>query len=81
MWDFLADVDAQIHAQEARPVTGSLCEDGLTEAWFAQLSERCQNVVQLTPPCPMVAESVDEALDMVFDALIVDGEPISFDVP
>lgn len=81
VWDFLDDIDRQIREQEERNVAGSLFEGGLTEAWLGQLYDRHQNLVQLSPPCPMVATSAGDALERVFDAFIVDRELRVNDAP
>ena len=47
-------------------------EQDLREDWLARLHRDHRNVVQLTYPTPMVAESAEDALDRVFDLLIVD---------
>lgn len=44
----------------------------LSEAWLQQLYVDHRNVVQLSPPTPMVAASAEEALETVFEELIVD---------
>jgi hypothetical protein len=44
----------------------------LSEEWLERVYRDHQNVVQLSPPTPMVAESADEALERVFDLLILD---------
>jgi len=68
---FLDDVGHQIdkfwNAQE---------DDGdypaISETWLHELSNRMRNVVQLSDPCPITAEDLDDALDLVFSELIVD---------
>lgn len=44
----------------------------LDEEWVALLHRDHRNVVQLTYPTPMVAESAEGALDTIFDLMIVD---------
>ena len=47
-------------------------QQDLSEDWLAMLHRDHRNVVQLTYPIPMVAESAEDALDRVFDLMIVD---------
>jgi hypothetical protein len=37
-----------------------------------------QNIVQLTPPAPVAADSADLALELVFDQLVLDESPKTF---
>jgi hypothetical protein len=50
----------------------------LSEAWLAELSRRHRNIVQLTPPTPLLAESAEEALDRVFDEMVIDPARLRF---
>ncbi len=42
--------------------------------WLRKLSEESRNVLQLTPPAPVSAASIDEAVRMVFSQFILDPE-------
>jgi hypothetical protein len=44
----------------------------ISEAWLNDLHRRHRNVVQLSVPAPVIADSVEEALDYVFSQAIVD---------
>lgn len=44
----------------------------ITIDYLGQLSEEMQNVVQLTAPTPIVAESAEAALDVLFNEFVVD---------
>ena len=44
----------------------------LNEDWLAQLHQDHRNIVQLSYPTPMIAESAEEALDKVFELMIVE---------
>lgn len=44
----------------------------LTEAWLHSLHADHQNVVQLSPPTPMLAVGVEDALDTIFAEMILD---------
>lgn len=52
-----------------------------SEEWLARLHHDHRNIVQLSQPAPIVADSTADALDVVFKAMIVDpgvsagGEP------
>ncbi len=53
-----------------------------TEQMSTELLGRCsvemQNIVQLTPPSPVVAHSAEQAIDMVFQQLVQDESPQTF---
>lgn len=49
-----------------------------SENWLKDLHRDHRNVVQVTYPTPMVANSASEALEVLFDQLIVDPEQRSF---
>jgi Protein of unknown function (DUF3037) len=53
-----------------------------TEQISTEFLQRCasemQNIVQLTPPAPVAADSADLALEMVFDQLVLDESPKTF---
>lgn len=72
VWAFLdrvgRDMDNYERAQQ------SLFEPDveLSEAWLQQLFVEHRNVVQLSPPAPMVAASADQAIDRVFDQMVLD---------
>ena len=44
----------------------------LSEDWLETLHTQHRNVVQLSPPTPMAADSADEALDRLFSQMILD---------
>jgi hypothetical protein len=47
-------------------------EISLSEDWLTAVHSDHRNIVQLSPPLPLIADSATEALDRVFDELIVD---------
>ncbi len=47
----------------------------LTEEWLANLHRDHRNTVQLAAPTPVLAESAEDALDLVFERMIID--PVS----
>ena len=59
-WDSNADEDEDVAPPD------------LSESWLASMSASLRNVVQLTTPIPLSAETIDDAMAMVFDELIVD---------
>ncbi len=72
VWYFLDSVGRVIDEYEDA-VNGLLDPPTeLSEAWLKGLYVEHRNVVQLSPPIPMVATSADEALERVFEELIVD---------
>ena len=73
VWAFCNRVGADIDRFE-----DSLCslfesDVELSEDWLENLHTQHRNIVQLSPPAPMVAESADEALDRLFSQMIVDS--------
>jgi hypothetical protein len=72
VWSFLDRVDRDIDEYET--ATERLLFDGveLSEAWLERLFVDHRNVVQLSQPTPMIASSADEALDHVFEQLVID---------
>lgn len=73
---FLARAQEAIEMQELlfdQDADGSV--EFLTEDWLHGLYRNHRNVVQLAPPTPMLAASAEEALDLVFERMIID--PVS----
>lgn len=66
---FAAGLDRRVAAIDQLPGTGS---EPVSLASLRQLAADMQNIVQLSPPAPVVAETAEGALDLVFDQLIVD---------
>lgn len=48
------------------------------EAWLTRLSVDSANILQFTHPLPVVAESAEDAIDILWDELIVDPTQKSF---
>jgi hypothetical protein len=76
--DLTGTVDAFLDASEAGEEISTESEP--TEEWLRVLSDAYRHVVQLTPPAPLVAASADEAMNIVFDELVVDpeGRPLPY---
>lgn len=72
VWSWLTRVSKQIGEYEA--ANEQLFGDAtpLSEDWLHQMYVDQQNIVQLSPPAPLIAESADDALDRVFQQHIVD---------
>lgn len=72
VWSFLDHVGRAIdeHEEAINGLLDSSVE--LSETWLKNLYMEHRNVVQLTPPTPMVASNAEEALERVFEELIVD---------
>ena len=47
--------------------------DEISESWLGDLQRRHRNVVQLSAPAPVLAETAEEALEFVFSQVIADG--------
>jgi len=71
---FTASLDEQIDDPEGltfnsvRPST----------AWLESLAQEMSNVIQVTDPAPVPAESAETALDLVFERLVVDPARVTY---
>jgi hypothetical protein len=72
VWSFMGSIGSKFDEFEAASESLFAVEEELTEGWLLALHASHQNIVQLSPPTPMVAESAEEALDRVFDLMILD---------
>ena len=72
VWSFIDRVGSHIDKfeQATESLFGPAFEQ--SEDWLAQMYRDHQNVVQLSPPTPMVADSADDAMDRVFELMVVD---------
>lgn len=72
VWSFIDRVGVEIDTfeEETHSLFGPVFE--LTEDWLWHLHADHQNIVQLSPPTPMAAESADDALESVFDLMVLD---------
>lgn len=50
--------------------------DKINEKWLWRFFEDSQNIIQLSPPTPMIADNFDDAMQRVFDELIIDPAKI-----
>lgn len=71
VWSFLDRV-GQIDDFERAGETLFVPVVELSETWLEQLHADHRNVVQLSRPSPMVAANADEAMERIFDDLVVD---------
>jgi hypothetical protein len=51
----------------------------VSEAWLRDLAETNQRVVQVSEPTPVIADSVDDALSLVFPHVIIDEKSRKYD--
>lgn len=72
VWSFLDRVGRQIDDFERAGETLFDPAVELSEAWMERLYVDHRNLVQLSRPSPMVATNADEAMDRIFDDLVVD---------
>jgi hypothetical protein len=74
VWAFLDRVGREVDAFEKALESPTLFEldVDLSESWLNRLFAEHRNVVQLSRPAPMVATTAEEALDRVFDQLVID---------
>jgi hypothetical protein len=67
---FLARVGRQI--DENVDLMEDVGQSGLDEPWFQRLYRDHQDVVQLTSPTPILAEDAEQALETLFDRVVID---------
>jgi hypothetical protein len=74
VWAFIDRVGREIDAYEEIVEGGTTQNVRLlpSEDWLRSLYDRHSNIVQLSEPLPLLADSLDEALETVFAQLIVD---------
>ena len=75
VWSFINQVGAEIDEFEAwTGGGGSLFEPDviLNEEWLQSLHSGQQSTVQLSEPAPIAAESADEALETIFNLVVLD---------
>lgn len=66
LFAFLTEVGRRIDLSDALETAAP----ELSEDWLTDLHERHRNVIQLSPPAPLVADNAEDALDLVFSQLI-----------
>lgn len=62
----------ETHIEALEQISESSSVTPISSELVARLAGEMQNIVQLTPPAPVVAASAGEALDLLFDQLLVD---------
>jgi hypothetical protein len=67
---FVDQLETHIEALERVSERSSVAP--ISSELVTRLAGEMQNIVQLTPPAPVVAASAEEALDLLFDELLVD---------
>lgn len=72
VWSFMDRVGVEIDRFEEGTESLFGPDTALTEQWLETLYRDHQNIVQLSPPTPMAAESADEAMDAVFELMVLD---------
>jgi hypothetical protein len=72
VWAFLDEVGRDIYEYEMATEQLLISPVELSEAWLERLFIDHRNIVQLSPPTPMVAPSAEEALDRIFEYMIID---------
>ena len=78
VWTFIDRIGRDIDLYEESLTT--LLEPNVmpSAAWLSTLSDRHRNIVQLTQPVPLVAEDIQDALDIVFDEMIIDPAKVQY---
>ena len=71
-WSFIDEVGRWIDQYHASLESLFNAQVELSESWMQQLYDEHRNIVQLSPPAPILAESTEEALERIFDLMVVD---------
>ncbi len=71
---FTGELDERVIELERLPVTG----EPFSSETLQRLAIDMNNIVQVSDPAPVVAESAESALDLVFDRLVVDPARTTF---
>ena len=72
IWSFLGSIGDSIDKHQRALESLFPGDLELDEKWLARLHRDYRNVIQLSYPAPMVAESAEDALDRIFELMIVD---------
>jgi len=75
-WSFLDRVGREIDEFERGTETLFYSGVELSENWLHRLYVDHRNIVQLSQPAPMVASSADEAINRIFEELVLDPSRI-----
>ena len=74
VWGFVNEIGTRIDSYVEAVEGDQDIEDDVSEDWLSCLWEESQNVVQLSAPAPMLAESIEEVSEIVFREFIVEPE-------
>ena len=72
VWSFIDRLGGDIDQYQDSLESLLEADVDLSEEWLECLYHDHRNIVQLSPPAPMVADSAEDALDRVFDLMILD---------
>lgn len=80
VWHFVDDIGRKVdrYTEAIQTNLFETDEKRLSEEWLTQLSEEARNVVQLSAPAVIVADDIDEAINILFDQLIVEPKARRF---
>jgi hypothetical protein len=78
VWSFIDRVGHEIDDFEHATTTLLGPNRELSEEWLEELHRRHRNIVQLSPPVPVIAESASEALERVFNLMVEDPARLTF---
>ncbi len=73
VWDFIDDIGRKVDKNNENLQRG-LFEHEISAKWLEDLSTISNNLLQFTPPAIVVAESIEEAGDLLFEDFIVEPE-------
>jgi hypothetical protein len=72
VWSYLDNVENLIDQLTEDQLRDAPAE--LSRAWLQQEHRRLRNLVQVTPPTAVVADSIEDATNMMFEVFVVDPE-------
>lgn len=72
VWQFFESISRVIVASDEGGLPQFSREPEPSEEWLNGLWRTYRNTVQLTQPSPMIAETADQALELLFDRIVLD---------
>jgi hypothetical protein len=77
VWAYINSTEDLIERSAADGPESSINPIQLNRAWLEDECRRLRNLVQITPPSAVMAESASDAIEKLFDVFVVDSEKLS----
>ncbi len=72
VWNYLDNIESLIDQSTENQL--AVDPNEMNRNWLLREHRRLRNLVQITPPTAVVADSIEDAISMMFDAFVVDPE-------